>query len=58
VAKLVEANLLADVELDHYQNGAAEGCVRKFDGDQGRERLVGNFADGWRGDNGFAIHDL
>ncbi len=57
VAKLVEANLFADIELDHYQDGAAEGRVREFDGDQGRKRLVGNFADGRRGDNGFAIHD-
>ena len=55
-AKIVEADLLADIELDHDKNGAAEGSVVRSGRDERRQGLGGNFANGGRRDCGFVLH--
>src|ERR1700688_4900073 len=55
-AKLVEANFLANVKLDHHQHGAAEGGGGWLGGYQSGQSLGGNLAD-CGGGCGFEIHE-
>ena len=57
LAKLVEANLFANVELDQDEHGAAERRIRRLGGYQCGQGLGGNLAYDWGGDCGFTVHD-
>ena len=58
LAQLVEANLLANVELDKNQHGAGQGGVRRLGRHQSGQGLGGNLAYDRGGDSGFAVHDV
>jgi hypothetical protein len=56
LAKVVEANLFANVELDQDQDRAAEGSFLGIGGYQSGQGFGGDLAYGWGGD-GFMIHE-
>ena len=58
LAKLVEANLFANVELDQDQDRAGQESVWRLGGYQSGEGLGWHLAYGRGGDGGFTIHNF